>query len=343
MNQDRHEELARRLSAIEAPPPPEGLLDKLRGDIPDEFPVENRSRVRQFPGWSLGLAASIMMMIGAAYFAVSYQKSAQYAIVTPEAPPPGVAVERKSKTTLPAASALPPSTLEPRMIAAEAPKQNEQAPARAQEQDLRKDTLAQKRDEPVAAPLAKLQRTYAPEAQPTAVAESRETADAVGGAEDERGVAVGAVRSADRVDAAQNAAPRESAVAPQQAAAKAAGNVAAPPPAAAAPVPTRLRMKSEAPAPVRAGRAIPTPRVLRKVDPVVPGDAKKARAHGIVVLDVTIDAEGNVVRTTLLKGLPYGLNESVIDAVSQWKFAPTVINGRAVPVIVEIPVEIGAE
>lgn len=341
MNQDRHEELARKLSAIEAPPPPEGLLDKLRGDIPDEFPVENRSAVRHFTGWSLGLAASILVMIGAAYFAVSYQKSAQYAIVTPEAPPSRVAVERKSKTTLPAASALPSATLEPRMIAAEAPKQNEEASARGQEQDLRKDTLARKRDEPIAVAPAKRQQTYAPETQPTAVAESREMADAAGGVEDEGGVAVGAVRSADRVDVAQSAAPQESAVAPQRAAAKSAGNVAAPPPAA--PAPAQLRMKSEAYAPVRAGRAIPSPRVLRRVDPVVPGDAKKARAHGIVVLDVMIDAGGNVVRTTLLKGLPYGLNESVMDAVRQWKFAPTVIDGRAVPVIVEIPVEIGAE
>jgi len=53
--------------------------------------------------------------------------------------------------------------------------------------------------------------------------------------------------------------------------------------------------------------------------------------HGEVVVEVTIDAEGNVVEEKLLHGVGYGVDEKVIAAIQSWHFQPATRNGVPIP------------
>jgi TonB family protein len=107
----------------------------------------------------------------------------------------------------------------------------------------------------------------------------------------------------------------------------AAGPVAAAP-VAAAPVATT---------PLRIGGSIPEPRKLRHVNPAYPEAARAARVQGMVVLECTISPEGKVVATKALRSVPL-LTEAAIEAVKQWEYTPTRLDGVAVPVIMTVTV-----
>jgi uncharacterized protein YegL len=70
-----HEELKRRLASMEAPEPPADLLDRIRGEIPEELPVAPPTRRFGFPAAAMRIAASLILVIGAAWFAVRYAGS----------------------------------------------------------------------------------------------------------------------------------------------------------------------------------------------------------------------------------------------------------------------------
>lgn len=88
---------------------------------------------------------------------------------------------------------------------------------------------------------------------------------------------------------------------------------------------------------VRAVGHIKPPRIIRKVDPIYPEEAKKAGVQGIVILEAETDAEGNVVRTKILRSIPL-LDQAAIDAVRQWKYEPPLIDGRPRGVIFTVTV-----
>lgn len=73
-------------------------------------------------------------------------------------------------------------------------------------------------------------------------------------------------------------------------------------------------------------------KLLRKIEPTYPELARKARIAGMVILQVSIDEEGNVEEIRLLRGHPL-LNEAAVDAVRQWRYSPTLLNGEPVPVL----------
>jgi TonB family protein len=89
--------------------------------------------------------------------------------------------------------------------------------------------------------------------------------------------------------------------------------------------------------PVRVGNDVPVPRKLKDVRPIPPLDAQTAGAQGVVVLDATIDPDGKVSNTRVVRSVPL-LDAAAVAAVRQWEFTPTVINGRAVPVIMTVTV-----
>lgn len=82
----------------------------------------------------------------------------------------------------------------------------------------------------------------------------------------------------------------------------------------------------------RAGSDVPVPELLVRVDPVYPEPARRARLQGVVVIELLIDLEGRVADATVLRGLPTGLTQAALDALHQWRFAPSTIDGRPVPV-----------
>ena len=89
--------------------------------------------------------------------------------------------------------------------------------------------------------------------------------------------------------------------------------------------------------PIRAGNDVPAPRKTKDVTPLIPTDAQLARAQGLVVLDATIEPDGKVSAARMVRSIPL-LDAAAIAAVRQWEFAPTAINGQAVPVILTVGV-----
>jgi protein TonB len=88
---------------------------------------------------------------------------------------------------------------------------------------------------------------------------------------------------------------------------------------------------------VRVGGQIKEPKKLKDVKPVYPDIAKQARVQGVVILECTISPQGKVTNVTVLRGIPL-LDAAAIDAVKQWVYTPTLLNGVPVPVIMTVTV-----
>lgn len=73
------------------------------------------------------------------------------------------------------------------------------------------------------------------------------------------------------------------------------------------------------------------------VAPVDPPIAQAARVQGIVILEATIGADGQVLDARVMRSVPL-LDQSALDAVRQWQFSPTLLNGVPVPVVMTVTV-----
>jgi TonB family protein len=89
--------------------------------------------------------------------------------------------------------------------------------------------------------------------------------------------------------------------------------------------------------PVRVGGNIKTPTKVKDVRPVYPPDALAAGIQGVVILETTIDTEGRVSDAKVLRSIPV-LDDAALEAVRQWEFTPTEVNGMLVPVIMTVTV-----
>ena len=78
------------------------------------------------------------------------------------------------------------------------------------------------------------------------------------------------------------------------------------------------------------GGHIPPPERDRHVAPVYPPEAKAIDLEGIVILEIFISETGEVTNARAVRGIPM-LEEAAIAAAKQWRFQPTVIDGRPVP------------
>jgi len=65
-------------------------------------------------------------------------------------------------------------------------------------------------------------------------------------------------------------------------------------------------------------------------DPAIAHTEVPPGLHGDVIVEITIDAEGNVSETKLLQGVGHGIDERVIAAARAWHFHPATRNGVAV-------------
>jgi len=84
---------------------------------------------------------------------------------------------------------------------------------------------------------------------------------------------------------------------------------------------------------LRVGRGIAEPRILRRVPAAYPDAAKEAKVQGVVILECLVSREGLVTGVRVVRGIPL-LDEAAINAVRQWAFAPTMVDGKPVPVVV---------
>lgn len=88
---------------------------------------------------------------------------------------------------------------------------------------------------------------------------------------------------------------------------------------------------------LRAGGAIKPPQKVLNVTPIYPEEAKAAKIEGVVILEATIGPDGSVGDVDVLRSIPE-LDGAAIDAVKQWRFTPTLLNGVAVPIKVTMTV-----
>jgi len=72
-------------------------------------------------------------------------------------------------------------------------------------------------------------------------------------------------------------------------------------------------------------------KLIYRVNPVYPALAIKMHVSGKVVLAAVINEEGSVTDLRVLSGHPL-LKQSAVEAVSQWKYLPTILNGEPVSV-----------
>jgi len=101
----------------------------------------------------------------------------------------------------------------------------------------------------------------------------------------------------------------------------------------------REQAKAEA---VRVGGKIRPPTKVKDVKPVYPDAARSGRVQGMVIVEATIGANGKVIDAKVLRSVPM-LDQAALDAVRQWEFTPTLLNGAPVPVVMTVTINFKLE
>jgi protein TonB len=82
---------------------------------------------------------------------------------------------------------------------------------------------------------------------------------------------------------------------------------------------------------VRVSQGVSQGLLIHKVMPEYPETARAARIQGVVVLHAQISKEGKIEQLQAVSG-PAMLQPAAIQAVSQWRYKPYVLNGQPVEV-----------
>ena len=77
--------------------------------------------------------------------------------------------------------------------------------------------------------------------------------------------------------------------------------------------------------------------LVHRVQPVYPPPARNARIQGPVVLEAIIDRAGTIENLRTISGHPM-LVPAAVNAVSQWRYRPFILNGEAIEVETRITV-----
>ena len=88
---------------------------------------------------------------------------------------------------------------------------------------------------------------------------------------------------------------------------------------------------------LRVGGNVHAPRIVNRVEPLYPAEARANKISGIVVVEARIDATGKVSDAMPIQGPPE-LFQPAVDAIKQWVFEPATLDGKPVPVIFNVTV-----
>ena len=88
---------------------------------------------------------------------------------------------------------------------------------------------------------------------------------------------------------------------------------------------------------IRVGGNVQAANLIRKVTPQYPPLAKQARVQGTVRFQAIIGKDGTIQNLQLISGHPL-LVPAATDAVKQWLYKPTLLNGEPVEVVTQIDV-----
>ena len=88
---------------------------------------------------------------------------------------------------------------------------------------------------------------------------------------------------------------------------------------------------------IRVNGVIKPPTKVKHVSPIYPPEVMAAKIQGVVILDIKIGGDGRVADVHVLRSIPE-LDQAAIDAVRQWEFTPTLLNGAPTAVAVTVTV-----
>lgn len=102
-----------------------------------------------------------------------------------------------------------------------------------------------------------------------------------------------------------------------------------PPPVKKAPPPTPKR--------IRVGGSVQRANLINQTRPVYPPLARQARIQGTVKLTAIISKDGTIQKLEVLSGHPL-LIPAALQAVKEWRYKPTLLNGEPVEVVTQVDV-----
>ena len=94
---------------------------------------------------------------------------------------------------------------------------------------------------------------------------------------------------------------------------------------------------------VRAETKTEPPVPVRTVAPEYPSEMRREGINGVVMVKCTIDEQGNVADTNVVKSSNAEFDRYAIDALKKWKFKPASEDGKAITISVTIPVKFVGE
>jgi TonB family protein len=89
---------------------------------------------------------------------------------------------------------------------------------------------------------------------------------------------------------------------------------------------------------VEAGDDVAPPKLIKKVAPVYPEEARKEGLEGVVILSVRANEYGEVEQVKVLKSVPL-LDEAAIGAVRKWVYEPYISKGKPTPIVFTVTVK----
>jgi TonB family protein len=119
---------------------------------------------------------------------------------------------------------------------------------------------------------------------------------------------------------------------------RAAGFVPPPPPPPPPPTTQQTPPPAWADDALRVGGSVPPPTKTKHVNPSYPELAQGAGVQGVVILEARVGVDGKVSHARVLRSVPL-LDQAALDAVMQWEYQPTWLNGQAVPIMITVTVQ----
>jgi protein TonB len=115
------------------------------------------------------------------------------------------------------------------------------------------------------------------------------------------------------------------------------GIIGSVPTAAPPPPPVKEAPKPVTPKQIRVGGNVQAARLINQPKPTYPPLARQARIQGVVKFNAIIGRDGTIQNLSLISGHPL-LVPSATEAVRQWRYQPTLLNGEPVEVVTQIDV-----
>ncbi len=103
--------------------------------------------------------------------------------------------------------------------------------------------------------------------------------------------------------------------------------------------PAKAARAPSEPGAIQVGGSVQQTKIIHMVRPAYPPVAKAAGIEGAVLLEAVIAADGSLRSLRVMNSqIDSDLAKSAVEAVSQWRYQPTLLNGQPVDVITQITV-----